>query len=350
MYKGVRIGDRFYEFLAFGNSQLRVNGAYFFCPTEHLSCDDIRRWMGQFSHIKVVAKYAARLGQCFSTTRELHAISAPAIQQIPDIERNGYCFTDGIGKISSFLAQLISEDMILDVIARPSAFQFRMGGCKGVLAIWPNDTKVMEVHIRESQKKFESDSKGLEIIRSAAMATATLNRQTITILECLGVPIASFTNLLDHQLRSYELAMEDNDVAIDMLTKFVDENNISDLLRAGFKTDDLQEPFVVNVLKLWRSWSLKLLKEKARIQVQKSAFVLGCVDETGTLRGHSSETEGSEDKAIDRLPQIFIQLSDATHYNKTQVISGVCIIGRNPSLHPETFVLLKQWTVQPCIT
>ncbi|CCT70275.1 probable RNA-dependent RNA polymerase (RdRP) SAD-1 [Fusarium fujikuroi IMI 58289] len=334
MYKGVRIGDRLYEFLAFGNSQLRVNGAYFFCPTEHLSCDDIRRWMGQFSHIKVVAKYAARLGQCFSTTRELHAISAPATRQIPDIERNGHCFTDGIGKISSFLAQLISEDMILDVIAQPSAFQFRMGGCKGVLAIWPNDTKVMEVHIRESQKKFESDSKGLEIIRSAAMATATLNRQTITILECLGVPIASFTNLLDHQLRSYELAMEDNDVAIDMLTKFVDENSISDLLRAGFKTDDLQEPFVVNVLKLWRSWSLKLLKEKARIQVQKSAFVLGCVDETGTLRGHSSETEGSEDKDIDRLPQIFIQLSDATHYNKTQIISGVCIIGRNPSLHP----------------
>ncbi|KAF9772001.1 hypothetical protein IL306_010317 [Fusarium sp. DS 682] len=334
MYKGIRIGDRVYEFLAFGNSQLRVNGAYFFCPTEHISCDDIRRWMGQFSHIKVVAKYAARLGQCFSTTRELHAISAPATQQIPDIERNGYCFTDGIGKISSFLAQLISEDMALDVIAKPSAFQFRMGGCKGVLTIWPNDTKVMEVHIRESQKKFESDSKGLEIIRCASMATATLNRQTITILECLGVPIVSFTDLLDHQLRSYQLAMEDNDVAIDMLTRFVDGNHISDLLKAGFKTGNLQEPFVVNVLKLWRSWSLKLLKEKARIQVQKSAFVLGCVDETGTLRGHSSETEGSKDKAIDRLPQIFLQLSDPTHYNKTQIISGVCIVGRNPSLHP----------------
>ncbi|KAF4339267.1 RNA-dependent RNA polymerase SAD-1 [Fusarium beomiforme] len=334
MYKGIRIGDRVYEFLAFGNSQLRVNGAYFFCPTEHISCDDIRRWMGQFSHIKVVAKYAARLGQCFSTTRELHAISAPATQQIPDIERNGYCFTDGIGKISSFLAQLISEDMTLDVLAKPSAFQFRMGGCKGVLTIWPNDAKGTEVHIRESQKKFESDSKGLEIIRCASMATATLNRQTITILECLGVPISSFINLLDHQLRSYTLAMEDNDVAIDMLTKFVDGNEISDLLKAGFKTDNLQEPFVINVLKLWRSWSLKQLKEKARIQVQKSAFVLGCVDETGTLRGHSSDTEGSKDKAIDRLPQIFLQLSDPMHYNKTQIVSGVCIVGRNPSLHP----------------
>ncbi|KAF4457308.1 putative RNA-dependent RNA polymerase (RdRP) SAD-1 [Fusarium austroafricanum] len=338
MYQGIRIGDRVYEFLAFGNSQLRQNGAYFFCPTEHTSCDDIRRWMGQFSHIKVVAKYAARLGQCFSTTREINAISAPTSIQIPDIERNGHCFTDGVGKISSFLAQLVSEDMTLDVFAKPSAFQFRMGGCKGVLAVWPNDTKVMEVHIRKSQKKFESDSKGLEIIRCAALATATLNRQTITILECLGVPITSFTDLVNQQLRSYELAMKDNSVAIDILTKFNDQENtnkcIAGLLKAGFMTDDLQEPFVVNILQLWRSWSLKLLKEKARIQVQKSAFVLGCVDETGTLRGHKSETEGSEDKNIDKLPQIFLQLSDPTHYNKTHVINGVCIVGRNPSLHP----------------
>ncbi|KAM0275409.1 hypothetical protein ACHAPA_000271 [Fusarium lateritium] len=338
MYKGIRIGDRVYEFLAFGNSQLRVNGAYFFCPTEHTSCDDIRRWMGQFSHIKVVAKYAARLGQCFSTTRELRGISSPETRHIPDIERNGYCFTDGVGKISSFLAQLIVEDMTLDVFAKPSAFQFRMGGCKGILAVWPNDAKSMEVHVRESQKKFESNSKGLEIIRCASLATATLNRQTITILESLGVPTRSFTDLLDHQLKSYELAMQDNDVAIDMLTKFTDEQkthvHLANLVRADFRTKDLQEPFVVNVLKLWRAWSLKMLKEKARIQVPKSAFVLGCVDETSTLRGHSSETEGSGDKDVSKLPQIFLQLSDSAHYSKTHIIVGVCIVGRNPSLHP----------------
>ncbi|KAJ4264024.1 hypothetical protein NW762_006063 [Fusarium torreyae] len=338
MYEGIRIGDRVYEFLAFGNSQLRVNGAFFFCPTQHTSCDDIRRWMGQFNHIKVVAKYAARLGQCFSTTREIRGISSPDTREIPDIERNDHCFTDGVGKISSFLARLINEDMALDVFAKPSAFQFRMGGCKGVLAIWPDDAKGMEVHIRESQKKFVSDSKGLEIIRCAALATATLNRQTITILECLGVPIKSFTDLLDKQLQSFELAMKDNDVAIDMLTKFVDDQQttlcIADILRAGFKTENLQEPFVVNILNLWRSWSLKLLKEKARIQVERSAFVLGCVDETNTLRGHSFETEDSRVKDVSKLPQIFLQVSDSKQYNKTHVIQGVCIVGRNPSLHP----------------
>lgn len=55
MYQGIQIGDRRYEFLAFGNSQLRECGAYFFCPTNNASCNDIRNWMGQFDHIKVVA-------------------------------------------------------------------------------------------------------------------------------------------------------------------------------------------------------------------------------------------------------------------------------------------------------
>lgn len=90
----------------------------------------------------------------------------------------------------------------------------------------------------------------------------------------------------------------------------------------------------MNVLNLWRSWSLKLLKEKARIQIDKSAFVLGCVDETRTLRGHSVATEGSKSRDVNKLPQIFLQTSDPKHYGKTNIIRGICIVGRNPSLHP----------------
>lgn len=42
---GIQIGDRHYQFLAFGNSQFRENGAYFFCETDHLTCEGIRQWM-----------------------------------------------------------------------------------------------------------------------------------------------------------------------------------------------------------------------------------------------------------------------------------------------------------------
>ena len=337
LFEGIRIGDRRYEFLAFGSSQMRQSGVYFFCPTDHISCDDIRKWMGEFKHIKVVAKHAARLGQCLSTTREIRGVSIPTIRPIPDINASGYCFTDGVGIVSDFLRQMIIEEMALDVFDEPSAFQFRMGGCKGVLAVWPQ-AKGLEVQVRQSQEKFKAAFNGLEIIKCANFATATLNRQTITILEFLGVPPRAFLDLLDQQLRLYEAAMTDNNAAIQLLTRFVDENQtslvIAELLRAGFRTTEFQEPFVSNVLSLWRSWSLKLLKEKARIQVEKSAFVLGCVDETKTLRGHSTASEDSNSKDVNQLPQIFLQLTDPNKYDKPRIITGVCIVGRNPSLHP----------------
>ncbi|KEY68675.1 hypothetical protein S7711_00549 [Stachybotrys chartarum IBT 7711] len=337
LFQGIRIGDRHYQFLAFGSSQLRQGGAYFFCPTEHLSCDDIRKWMGNFDHIKIVAKYAARVGQCFSTTREIRRVYQPHIHPIPDIERNGYCFTDGVGIVSGLLARMITEEMELDVFDEPTTFQFRMGGHKGVLVQWP-DAKGMEVHVRQSQEKFTTGFNGLEIIKCARFATATLNRQTIIILECLGVPIQAFEALLDQQLLCYEKSLVDNSMAIDLLTKFVDENQITmvlaELLKADFRSSQIQEPFVLNVMALWRAWSLKLLKEKARIHVEKSAFVLGCVDETGTLRGHVTATEGSESKDIGDLPEIFLQITDSKKHQKTRVIEGICIIGRNPSLHP----------------
>lgn len=337
LFQGIRIGDRLYRFLAFGSSQLRQSSAYFFCPTEHLSCEDIRSWMGQFDHIKCVAKYAARLGQCFSTTRDIRGIWMPTIKHIQDIEKDGYCFTDGVGLISEFLSRVIIEEMALDIFDEPTAFQFRMGGCKGVLAVWPQ-AKGMEVHIRNSQEKFKSDFQGLEICRCAARSTATLNRQTITILESLGVPKQAFMKLLKDQINWFESAGKDNSIAIELLTKFVDENQctlvLAELLKAGFNTDDIQEPFTLNLLGLWISWSFRLLREKARIHVPKSAFVLGCVDESGTLRGHSVTTEGSHDKDVQKLPQIFLQLTDPSRCGQTNIIRGVCVVGRNPSLHP----------------
>lgn len=333
LYMGIRIGDRKYEFLAFGNSQLREGSVTFFCPTAHVSCDDIRKWLGNFDHIRNIAKFGARIGQCFSTTREVRNIHVPTIRYIDDIESNGECFSDGVGIISGFLAKLVVDEMHLDVVGQPSAFQFRMGGAKGVLAVWPQDyAKNMEVCLRNSQIKFNAETNNLEIVKCARSTTATLNRQTIVILEHLGVPIPSFENLLVNHIRAYDEAMTNRAAAIELLAKFIDENQTT-LIVAELLKADFEDPFVKNLLKLWRSWSLKLMKEKARIHIEESAFVLGCVDETGTLRGHSKSTEGSKTKDISRLPQIFLQLSDRKQRNNTTIVTGLCVIGRNPSLH-----------------
>ncbi|KAH8802793.1 RNA dependent RNA polymerase-domain-containing protein [Xylogone sp. PMI_703] len=331
---GIRIGERHYEFLAFGNSQFRENSAYFFCPTEDLSCDDIRGWMGDFTHIKCVAKYAARLGQCFSTTRAIKG-AEPEIVEIPDIERNGCCFSDGVGKISRTLAQRIASELrILSTV--PSVFQFRLAGYKGILVISP-DAKEREIHLRKSQQKFTTLYSGLEIIKWSRFSCATLNRQTILILSALGIPDYVFHEMLAEQLSSYQRAMEDESIAVELLTRYVDDNYVtmgmSSMILNGFMT--YRDPFVLSLLKLWRAWSIKLLKEKAKIIVENGAFVFGCVDESSKLRGYSkSSIQTGATIEEEQLPEIFIQVPDKRDRQRYIVIEGICLVGRNPSLHP----------------
>lgn len=336
MTQGIRMGKWHWKFLAFGNSQIRESGAFFFCEPEDgsVTCHKIRQWMGNFDHIASVAKLAARLGQCFSTTRLLHCISAPRIVKIPDIEtNNGFCLTDGVGKISFPLASLVSEAWKIDT--RPSAFQFRMGGCKGVLVTWP-DAKGTEVHVRPSQEKFSAEYNGLEIIRCSQFSCPTLNRQTILVLSCLGIPDDVFIDMMAAQITNYDAAMMNQNRAIELLSKYVDENMTTETIAAmvlnGFM--HTREPFVRTLLQLWRCWSIKGLKEKARLVVDQGAFLLGCADETGTLRGHSQATEGRNNLTRDDLPQIFLQVPDAKERNAYKVVTGICIVGRNPSLHP----------------
>ncbi|KAK3330950.1 RNA dependent RNA polymerase-domain-containing protein [Apodospora peruviana] len=336
---GIRMGPWHWKFLAYGNSQIRENGAFFFCEPETsthgdmVTCDKIMNWMGRFNHITVVAKYAARIGQCFSTTRPVPGISAPRIVKIPDVKSGRHCFTDGVGKIASLLAGLVAGDWQIDPPS--SAYQFRMGGCKGVLVTWP-DVRGTEVHIRKSQEKFFAEFNGLEVIRCSNFSSATLNRQTITILSCLGVPDWVFVEMMADQLSSYDAAMTDSMKAVTLLSRFVDENQmtltIAQMLLDGFM--EAHEPFVQTVLQLWRSWSIKSLKEKARLTVDQGAFVLGCVDETKTLQGHFRANEGKKDISIDKLPQIFLQVPDPDDRGVYKVITGLCLVGRNPSLHP----------------
>lgn len=338
---GIDIGDRHYEFLAFGNSQLREHGAYFFAglpagPT----ASHIRAWMGRFEHERIVAKHAARIGQCFSTTRAIRNAGFPHVRKsdlIDDVERNGFNFTDGVGKISLFYAETIAKELRIRGPA-PSVYQFRMAGCKGVLAVAP-ELGATKVRIRKSQCKFETTYSGMEIIRWSEYWVATLNRQLILVLSDLGVPDDIFLVMQDKEIQLMERAMIQDSAALEALTGHVDPNRmtltIAGLVQAGFRRSN--EPFVTSLLRLWRAWSTKYLKEKARLAVREGACVLGCTDETGILKGHFEADKVYEDDEPEakmaKLPQVFIQVtSPDTGHRK--VIEGLCAIARNPSLHP----------------
>ncbi|KAK5700238.1 hypothetical protein LTS12_028438, partial [Elasticomyces elasticus] len=344
---GIVIGDRHYEFLAFGNSQFREHGAYFFAPLPGVTAANIRAWMGHFNDIKNVAKYAARLGQCFSTTRAVAGCPVQVLK-ITDVVHNGYTFSDGVGRISKFLAQMATSELKIKTLSGdiPSAFQFRLGGSKGMLTV-SSQAQRQEVHIRDSQDKFPAVHNGLEVIRWSQFSLATLNRQLITVLSTLGVPDVVFHDKLRIMLKNLNEAMTNDAQAIYLLKKYVDPNRmtlvVSQIVLDGFRKS--QEPFLTSMMRLWRAWHLKYLKEKAKIVVDQGASLLGCMDETGTLKGHCQKSVPSkgasyEDK-LAALPEIFIQVSRPDNGGKHEVIEGVCILARNPSLHPGDIRVVK---------
>lgn len=340
LQNGIVLGDRKYEFLAFGNSQFREHGALFFASNAEISADEIRQWLGKVDHIKTMAKRCARLGQSLSTTRPVNAVKVTT-KRIADVfTTNGDCVTDGVGKMSPFLAKMIATEFKLRDATTdpPSIFQFRMGGSKGVLAIAPDVTGT-EVHIRESQDKFIAEHKGLEIIRVSQFVSATTNRQLIIVLSSLGVPDEVFRHKLQQQLTDLDEAMKDKFTAMELLQKNVDINQttltLAAMIQEGFM--DISEPFVMSVLRLWRAWSLKYLKEKAKLFIGQGACLFGCVDEMTVLQGHWDDRQlpatASRKQKEASLPEIFLRV-DMGRNGIYKVIEGVCILARNPSLHP----------------
>jgi RNA-dependent RNA polymerase len=113
---------------------------------------DLRDTFGDFSQLPSPAKFAARFGQCFSATMTAPGLAVRDDEwtEIDDIERNGYCFTDGVGVIIQEFAQAVARAIPalanrddLQEADVPSAFQIRFKGCKGTYLLCPTS---LELH------------------------------------------------------------------------------------------------------------------------------------------------------------------------------------------------------------
>ena len=127
-------------------------------------------------------------------------------------------------------------------------------------------------------------------------------------------------------------------IKLSILQKEIDHNQmtltVASMILDGFQA--MGEPFLTSLLQLWRAWSIKHLKEKARITIGAGALLLGCVDETGILRGHFDEipkspANASNDEKAKYIPQVFVQVSSNSDV-KPEVILGPMLLARNPSL------------------
>lgn len=84
--------------------------------------------LGDFSSIKSPAKCAARIGQAFSQTLSSVAITSEAFSRIPDIERNGRTFSDGVGTCSIDVLRKIWQKFGQREVLKPTVLQIRFQG------------------------------------------------------------------------------------------------------------------------------------------------------------------------------------------------------------------------------
>ncbi|CAG8476071.1 7262_t:CDS:10 [Acaulospora colombiana] len=335
MNNGFKVGGRHYEFLAFSSSQLRESACWFVSPyasaDSEFNAHKIRSQMGDFSTIKSPALYAARMGQCFSSTIGTIELDKSQVKEIDDIKSNDNdVFSDGCGTISKSLAKRVTKfywGSSRKGEEVPSVFQIRFGGVKrkfcdseihlneqsnkGVVSVDPN-LQGDVLCIRPSQTKFDAPvSRNLEICKTVRNPlVGHLNRQIIIILESLGVPSDVFTGLQDSMRKDIDLMTENEDKARDVVNRSLGSRECSHVTRTILSMIEegmmrTEEPFLRGLLECKRIFALKSLRYKARILMPNSFLLFGILDETGTLEAG----------------QIFVQTS--TIVSKSQTFSNM---------------------------
>ncbi|KAF0973728.1 hypothetical protein FDP41_007115 [Naegleria fowleri] len=282
--KGFYVHNRLYEMLAYSNSQLRTHSAWFVSPIDNLSPKSIIADLGNFSHIKVVAKYAARIGQCFSHTYE--GIEKD-FDVVPDIIRNGKIFTDGIGSISPKFALELAEKFQIGYCGKqyvPSAFQFRLGGYK---------IRTKE-QLDEIRHLFDNKKYVKRMLRKA------------------------HDNPIGNNLKKI--------IGLNYLDKEIDISSIENA-RSSIHYFFQVEPLFCKIVSRMLKSRLSDLKS-GRLIVDKSSLLMSVVDFYNVLE---------ED-------EVFIQLSpldqancgiyDEGCYENGGIVTGDVAISRNPCLHP----------------
>jgi RNA-dependent RNA polymerase len=320
-----------YSFLAFSANQLRDGSAWFFAG----NTNKVREWMGCFPRFNV-AKYAARMGQCFSSTFSTLTVSKEHVIDLPDIIRNGYTFSDGIGKIAPDFALQVAESLQLEKNP-PSAYQIRYAGYKGVVAQWSGDLQVQwKLGLRDSMKKFTSQHLELEVVGWSRFLPCYLNRQIVNLLTTLEVEDSVFEALQTAQLEQLEAFLNLPAMALEVLTSTCAGDLYStavSMLQAGFHP--AAEPHLYNMLLSIRARQLQDLVSKTRIFVPQGRWLLGCLDETGLLQYGQCFIKVSEPSPTYRCHHPGDGSSvKVGHPPSRQVIQGKVVMTKNPCMHP----------------
>ncbi|KAI5808554.1 RNA dependent RNA polymerase-domain-containing protein [Peziza echinospora] len=326
------IGGRVFSFLGFSGASLRSHTCWFMAPFEfegeYVDAPALIARLGDFSHIRSPGKCAARIGQAFSNTFNSVLVPQQSERRIPDIERNGRCFSDGCGTISPQMVQRIWKEAPTMAQQMPTVFQIRFAGAKGVVSL---DNRLIGdvLNLRPSMVKFEgSMSRNIEICSSAHKPLPMyLNRPLIKILEDLGVGDGVFLQLQADEVKKLRDAAHTPTLA----ANFMQRRNIAvgqmklpwliqvlQNLGLSFKDDE----FLGQAFELALLTALRDIKYRSRIEVPEGFTVMGLMDETGYLK------EG----------EIYCHVESE---EQNSVLTGEIVITRAPAMHPGDVQICK---------
>ncbi|KAF9229726.1 RdRP-domain-containing protein [Gyrodon lividus] len=365
LLNGCVIAGRRYHLLGYSMSGLKEHSLWFVTPFlddegRWLDAQTIRESLGDFSRLQhQPARLGARWSQAFSATDPSITIRLNEIQRIDDLKSpSGNVMTDGCSPISVEIAREIwkANQRTKRRPARgkiPSAFQFRLGGAKGMVVQDPT-LEGRVVCLRPSQVKFEADNRTFDIQSTSMRPKAMfLNRPLIVVMEYLGVSTERVIELQDcsiNEARSIRTSFKDASKVLQqhglgtsfhLPTLFRDMSSILHLkIRDETHGDtNLYNDLIANSLHCAETHILRELKYRAHIAVPGSFTLLGVSDEWDCLQEreiyatvHDEKTglykEITGEVAITRSPQI--------HPGDVQVVTAV----RRPELEHLTNVVV----------
>ncbi|KAI5458153.1 RNA dependent RNA polymerase-domain-containing protein [Mariannaea sp. PMI_226] len=344
LQRGIIIASRKYEFLGFSHSSLRSHSVWFVAPFvddsgNRQNCTSILNSLGDFKHIQVPAKCAARMGQAFSETPYAVKLDECGIEisYIPDVKYEDRIFSDGVGTISSEALSEIWPHLPIEA-GTPTCLQIRLVGFKGMLSL---DTRLdgKKICLREeSMMKFPGG--GLDELgicdTSCKPLQLMLNRQIIKILEDMGTNKEWFFEMQNQALDVLRNVTAHINNTKDFLERQDTATNIgfpkfiAQLFRMDI--DHRRDKFMKSVVEHVVLRELRLLKHKARIPVDRGVTLFGVMDETGFL--NEGEVYVTYDKTWARAGR---------RVNGT-LTDGRIIITRSPALHPGDVRVVRQVT------
>ncbi|KAI9605380.1 hypothetical protein KEM48_002321 [Puccinia striiformis f. sp. tritici PST-130] len=256
--KGMILCGRKFEFLGYSNSALKDHQAWFVCPFHSdnllVNAASIRAKLGDFTKvIRIPARYMARIAQAFTSTRSSLTLRPSEIVRIEDVERNGSCFTDGVGTISKELIdqvhRVLNRGRSSTRTNKSTCYQIRLGG----------------------------------------PLVAYLNRPLIKLLEDLGIQAEVFLNLQDRILKKVENSRSSPNLAADLIEQYsigTSSSVCSILRKLGVLLGEgisIDSDFIEECYDLMIIQSLRDLKYRGRIPIKKSYTLVGVADEDNLL-------------------------------------------------------------------